>query len=132
MLNGECRVLKTLAFSIQHSLGSLKELRNLFALAELDVRLLPIGPLSDETTLALHLAVRNRRAHRFDLGSQQLLDGALDVDLRRVRRDFEHQRPPVLAQERGLLGDQGAPNNVCLFHNTSPVNAECEMPKTIS
>ena len=51
-----------------------------------------------------------------DLRAEQRLDGALDVDLVGVHRHLEHQRPAVLAEDRGLLGDERAPDDVCQFH----------------
>src|SRR6266540_5718887 len=115
------------AFAIWH-LRSFKELRNLLALAKLDVGLLPVGALADEPPLALHLPVRHCGPHRFDLRPEQLLDRALDVHFRGVGRDLEHERPAGLAQQRRLLGDQRAANDICLFHNLSRINVECRMP----
>src|SRR4029079_5367092 len=50
------------------------------------------------------------------LDAEQLLDRALDVDLRRADRHLEHDRPRILAQQRRLLGDQRTPDDVCQFH----------------
>src|SRR5262249_2132849 len=78
-----------------------------------------IRSLTDRSTLALHLAVGERRADALDLRAEQLLDRALDVDLVRVHRDLEHQRPVLLADHRRLLGDERAPNDVRQFHHPS-------------
>src|SRR5207342_1581954 len=95
--------------SIQHStisnpLGSLEELRDLLAFPELHIRLLPVGPLADEPSLTLHLAVRDRRANRLDLGTEQLLDRPLDIHLRRPRRDLEYERAVAFTNQGRLLG----------------------------
>ena len=89
---------------------------DLLAVAQLDVGLLPVGPLPDEAPLPLELAVRDRRPHALDLRAEQLLDGALDVHLVGADRDLEHQRPRVLAEERRLLGDQRPADDVSQFH----------------
>src|SRR6266542_6984288 len=96
-----------------------QELGDFLARAELHVGLLPVGALTDEAPLALHLAVRDRGPDALDFRAEQLLDGALDVDLRRARRDLEHERAAVFTQQRRLLGDERAADNVCLFHVSS-------------
>ena len=58
--------------------------RDLLAVPELDVGLLPVRSLTHEAALALELAVRDRRPHGLDLRAEQLLDRALDVDLGRA------------------------------------------------
>src|SRR5262249_37285921 len=88
-------------------------------LPELHIRLLPVRPLSDEPSLALHLAVRDGGADRLDFRAEQLLDCALDVDLRGARRHLEHERAAAFAQQRRLLGDQRASDYIRLLHNVS-------------
>src|SRR5436309_5743727 len=119
---------KTLSFDIRHStfgipLGSLQELRDLLALAQLHVRLLPVRSLAGEAPLPLDLAVRDRGADRVHLRPEQLLDRALDVHLRGVGRHLEHERAAAFAQRGRLLGDQRAADDVCQFHNVSSVYA---------
>src|SRR5215471_7210399 len=114
--DGRRKVLPSSVFRLPSFLGSLQELGDFFALFELHVGLLPVGPLADEAPLALHLAVRDRGPDALDLRSEQLLDRPPNVDLRRLRRDLEHQRPPVFAQKRRLFGDERATDNVCLLH----------------
>src|SRR5262249_25485413 len=70
----------------------------------------------DEAPLALHLAVGDRRPHAFDFRPEQLLDSALDVDLRRVRRHLEDKGPSILTQDSRLLGDEPPSDYVCLLH----------------
>src|SRR5262249_38203236 len=48
--------------------------------------------------------------------AEQLLDRTLDLDLVRVRGDLEHDRAPVFAQNRRLLGDERTTDDVGLFH----------------
>src|SRR5688572_24659802 len=103
-------------------LGSLQEFGQLLAFPQSHVRLLPVGAAADETPLALHLAVRQRRAHALDLRAEQLLDRPPDVDLVRVHRHLEHQRAAVFTGHRGLLGDERAPDYVGEFHQP---NASC-------
>src|SRR5438128_3704945 len=119
---------KTLLFDIRHAtfgipLGALQELRDLLALAQLHVRLLPVRSLAGEAPLPLDLAVRDRGADRVHLRPEQLLDRALDVHLRGVGRHLEHERAAAFAQRGRLLGDQRAADDVCQFHNVSSVNA---------
>ena len=64
--------------------------------------------------LILPCEIAVRTLSTFD--PEQLLDRALDVDLRRARGHFEHERATVLAQERCLLGDERPADDVCLFH----------------
>ena len=59
-----------------------------------------------------------------DLRAEQLLDGALDLDLVRAGRHLEDDRPAVLAQDRRLLGDQRPANDVGQFHDF----ARCRRP----
>src|SRR5215510_984558 len=58
-------------------LRSLQELGQLLAFPQLHVRFLPIRTPADRAALALHLAVRERRAHARDLRAEELLDRAL-------------------------------------------------------
>src|SRR5688572_22581464 len=101
-------------------LRSLQELGQLFAFPQLYVRLLPVRPPADVASLAFHLSVRERRAHAFDLRTEQLLDGALDIDLVGVPGHLEHERAAVIADDGRLLGDQWTPDDVCQFHNLEP------------
>src|SRR5207253_10578245 len=50
------------------------------------------------------------------LRSEQLLDGALDLDLVRAGRHLKHDRAAVFAQDGRLLGNQRAPDDICQFH----------------
>src|SRR3954466_9544656 len=102
------------------SLRPLQELGQLLAFPERHVRLLRVRAAADELALPLELAMRQRRAHGGDLRPEQRLDGALDVDLVRVPRHLEHQRVPLLAEDRGLLGDQWTPDDVSQFHDGYP------------
>src|SRR5262245_49623572 len=104
-----CRVV--LAYG--HSrLRSLQELRELFALPQLHVRLLPVRTPAHVLALALHLAVGKGGADALHPGSEQLLDRPLDVDLVGVLRHLEDQRPAILADDGRLLGDDRAPDDV--------------------
>src|SRR6185295_2188213 len=69
-----------------------------------------------EPSLPLDLPVRDARADAFDLGAEQLLDRALDLDLVRGGRHLEHDRPAVFAQQRRLLGDERAADHVGELH----------------
>src|SRR4029077_14180789 len=107
---------RRVVFTDWHWLRPLEELGHLFAFAELDVGLFPVRPLTSVAPLPLDLAVRDVGANAGDFRAQQLFDRALDLDLVGVRRDLEHDRASVLAQNRRLLGDQGTTNDVGLFH----------------
>src|SRR5688572_2919322 len=99
-----------------NALGSLQEFGDLFPFAQLHVGLLPVRALADEAPLPLELAVRDRGPHRFDLRAEQLLDRALDVDLGGAAGDLEHEGAAGFTQQRGLLGDQRAANDVRELH----------------
>src|SRR5688500_18159892 len=103
-------------------LRPLEELGDLLPLAQLHVGLLPIGTLAHEPPLAFHLAVRDGGPYPLDLRTEQLLDGALDVDLRRTGRHLEHDRPRVLAQQRRLFGHQRPSDYVCQFDGFSALS----------
>src|SRR5262245_46995407 len=94
-----------------------QEFGNLRALAELHVGLLPVGPAARVAPLPLHLAVRDAGADAVHFRSQQLLDGAADLRLVGARRHVKHQRAAVLAEDRRLLGDQRAANDIREFHD---------------
>src|SRR5688500_20350353 len=86
-------------------LRSLQEFGQLLAFPQLHVRLLPVRPAADVAPLALHLSVRQRCAHAFELRAEQLLDGALDIDIVRVPGNLEHESPAVVDDEDSLTGD---------------------------
>src|SRR6185503_8573790 len=96
-------------------LRSLQEVGQLLAVPQPHVRLFPVRAAADVLALALELAVRQRRADALHLRAEQRLDGLLDVDLVGVHRHLEHQRAAVLADDRGLLGDQWPTENVGQF-----------------
>src|SRR2546425_1640285 len=98
-------------------LRPLQELGHLLAFPELHICLLPVRAAPGKATLALDLSVIDRRANALDLRPEQMLDGAPDVDLVRVRGDPEDQRPVVLANHGGLLGDDRAMKYVGEFHD---------------
>ena len=50
---------------------------------------------------------------------EERLHGPLDVELVGVPRDLEHERPAVLAEDRGLLRDEGPPNDFCQLHGAT-------------
>ena len=87
------------------------------AFAQLHVGLLPVRAPAGEAALPLDLAVRDAGADALDLGAEQLLDRALDLDLVGAGRHLEHDRPAVFAQERRLLGDERPADDVCQFHD---------------
>src|SRR5688572_20528028 len=97
-------------------LRPLQELGQLLAIPQLHVRLLPVRAPPHVLALALHLAVRERRAHALHLGAEQRLDRAFDVDLVGVHRHLEHQRLAVFTDDGGLLGDERALDDVSEFH----------------
>src|SRR6266576_1228388 len=101
-------------------LRSLQEVRKLLAVPQLHVRLFPVRATADVLALALELAVRQRRADALHLRAEQRLDGSLDVDLVGVHRHLEFLRLAVLAEDRGLLGNEGAQQHACQFHNSQP------------
>src|SRR5580700_3627491 len=100
------------------TLGSFQELRNLFAGAQLDERLLPVGPPSREAALALDLAVRDARPDARDLGAEEQFHGMLDLELVGVRRHMKNDRPSVFTQDRRLLGHERASDDIGQFHTT--------------
>src|SRR3954468_6259493 len=102
------------------SLRPLQELGQLLAFPERHVRLLRIRAAANEFALPLELAVRQRGTDGGDLRSEQRLDRPLDVDLVGVPRHLEHQRAPVLAEGRGLLGNQRTADDVSQFHDACP------------
>src|SRR6185503_8007935 len=117
-------------FANRHGvLRPLQEFGQLLAVPQLHVGLLPVRAAAHVLALPLHFAVRERRANALHLGTEQRLDSALDVDLVGIHRHLEHQRLAVFADDRGLLGDERAPDNVCQFHNVSRViqNSKCRM-----
>src|SRR5262245_4114787 len=97
-------------------LRALQELWHLLPFAQFHVGLLPVGPAPGIAALPLDLAVRDARTQTLDLRAEQLLDGALDLGLVRVRRDVEHDRPSVLAKDRRLLGNQRPADDICELH----------------
>src|SRR5690242_18259861 len=99
-------------------LRALQEFGHLRALAQLHVRLLPVRSLARVAALTLDLAVRDRGADAVDLRSEQLLDGALDLDLVRARGHFEHDRPAVFAHDRRFLRDERPSDDVCQLHKS--------------
>src|SRR5258705_10178881 len=104
-------------FADRHGvLRSLQEVRKLLAVPQLHVRLFPVRAAADVLALALELAVRQRRADALHLRAEQRLDGFLDVDFVGVHRHLEYQRLAVLAEDRGLLGNERAPQHACQFH----------------
>src|SRR5688572_1597956 len=71
-----------IVFAYRHGvLRSLQEFGQLLAIPQPHVRLLPVRAPPHVLALALHLAVRERRAHALHFRAEQRLDGALDVDL---------------------------------------------------
>src|SRR5438093_9595877 len=97
--------------------GPLKEFRELLPFAQLHVRLLPVRSLAGKSPLALHLAVRDGRAHLVDFRPEQRLDRALDFRLVRVDCHVKHDGAAVLlAQDRRLLGDERAPDHIGESH----------------
>src|SRR5690348_1435494 len=104
---------------IRHSLRALEKFRHFLPFFQFHVSLLPVGALSREASLALDLAVRDRRAHAFDLRAEQFFDRVADIDLGGVGRHFEDQRPSILAEERRLLGDDRPADDVCEFHSVT-------------
>src|SRR4051812_13176644 len=107
-----------LHFSLLYSspLRSFEELRDLLAVSEPHVGLLPVRTPPREAALPLYFAVGHGCPDALDLRAEQLLDRLLDFDLVRAGCHLEHDRPPVFAQDRGLLGDEGAPNHVGELH----------------
>src|SRR2546426_6790803 len=101
-----------LRIGIKTLLCAFEELRHFFAFAQLHVGLLPVRAAAGKAPLSLHLAVRDARPDAVHLGAEQLLDGPLDLHLVRARRDLKHDRPAVFAQDRRLLGDERAPDDV--------------------
>src|SRR3954469_1576370 len=99
------------------SLRPLQELGQLLAFPERHVRLLRIRAASNELALPLELAVGQRGTDGGDFRPEQRLDRALDVDLVGVPRHLEHQRAAVLAEGRGLLGNQRTTDDVSQFHD---------------
>src|SRR5581483_5889625 len=93
-------------------LRSLQKFWHLRAFAKLHIGLLPVRAASGVAALALHLAVRDARADALDLRADQLFDGALDLRLVRGGRHVEHDRPPVLAEDRRFLGDERPADDV--------------------
>ena len=63
--------------------------------------------------------MRDGRPHRGDLGAEQVLHRALDVDLVGAGRHVEDDRLAVLAQDRRLLRDERPPDHVCEVHDPS-------------
>src|SRR5437763_16248771 len=97
--------------------GSLEEFRELFPFAQLHVRLLPVRSLAGKSPLALHLAVRDGRAHLVDFRPEQRLDRALDFRLVGVDRRMKDDGAAVLlAQNRRLLGDERAADHIGESH----------------
>src|SRR5689334_18706141 len=98
-------------------LGAFQELRDLLAVAEADVGLLPVRALPREAALTLDLAVHRRGAHAVDLGVEERLDRLFDFDLGGRHRDVEHDRLPVLFLQDGrLLGHERAADDVGESH----------------
>src|SRR4030095_12402434 len=100
----------------------LQEVGQLLAVPQLHVGLLPVRAPAYELALTLHLAVRERGANALPFGTEQRFGCALDVDLVGVHRHLEDQRLAVLADDRGLLGEERAPDDVSQFHQP---NASC-------
>src|SRR5690606_35265360 len=95
------------------------ELRHLLAVAQPDVRLLPVRPASRKAPLPLDLSAHRRGADVGDLRAEQLLDRATDVDLRRIHRDLQHQRAAVLAEDGRLLRDERAADDLRQPHDST-------------
>src|SRR5206468_9858906 len=88
----------------------------LLALAQTHVRLLPVRAAAGKSSLPLDLAVRDARANAFDFRPEQTFDGPLDLGLVRIRRDVKHDRPAVLAKDRGLLSDERPADHIGELH----------------
>src|SRR5262245_9724734 len=99
-------------------LRAFEELWHLRAFAQLHVGLLPVRSAAGESSLALDLPVRDARPNAFDLRAEELLHGTFDLHLVGVARHLEDDRPPVFAQDRGLLGDQRASDDVSEIHGS--------------
>src|SRR5689334_18567908 len=79
---------------------------DLLALLEADDGLLPVGRAArDGAATALGLAVVVHRAHIVDLLAEETLHRVLDVDLVRVRVDFEDILIALFAENGGLLAE---------------------------
>src|SRR5919201_2830403 len=85
--------------------GALEE-RDGLALAEGHDGLLPVGAAAHAAADALVLAARDGGADGGDVHAEELLDGALHLDLRRVAVDLERVLLIRLAPALRLLGDE--------------------------
>src|SRR5262245_15868155 len=97
---------------------SLEELDRL-AGSQLHDRLLPGGPVPEETADPARLA---RHAHRPDgqhPDVEELLDGAADLVLVGARVDREGDEVLLFATDVALLGHEGAPDHVVGVHGRS-------------
>src|SRR5690606_35037025 len=75
----------------------------IMARGEADVRLLPVGPAAAAGAEALDLTGHARDGDPIDLDLEQQLDRPLDLGLRRVRADLEHDLVGAFGGRRGLL-----------------------------
>src|SRR5438552_2215913 len=93
------------------SLCLVEELDHLLALLQDDVGLLPVRAPAHVAALALDLAVHVGDAHLLHLHAEQRLHGLLDLGLGGVAMHLEAQRALGVLEARGLLGDEGTPED---------------------
>src|SRR6185436_3651631 len=99
----------------------LEELDRLLALLQDDEGLLPVRPPARVAALALHLAVHARDPDVGHLALEQRLDRLLDLRLGRVAVHLEHERLLALLEQRGLLGQERATDDlVDVLHRAAP------------
>src|SRR5688572_2323210 len=113
---GGCRLVLANRHDAILVLRTFHEIGDLFAGLQPDPGLLPVRALAFEAALPLELAVHELRPHRGDLGAEQRLDGAADVDFRRVARHFEHDHFAGLPGDGRLLRDERAANHLRRSH----------------
>src|SRR5688572_30326111 len=95
-------------------------------LGQRDVGLLPCRTPADVPSHAAALAEEARRAHPLDLDAEELLHRLADLDLVRLGLHAQHDLVAGLGNERALLGDDRAADDVGRLHAPAPMRpASC-------
>src|SRR5712692_6396053 len=90
----------------------LRVLDHLLAGRQLDVRLLPVPPVSFRAAAAAELSVKDCRAHSGHLHLENLLHRFFDLCLGRAGGDLEHDRVLRFLHAKPLFGDDGPANHL--------------------
>src|SRR5436853_7534252 len=106
-------------------LHSLNKVRRFSAGLEPHIGLAPVAAFSFELAHALHFSADVEQANLFDFHVEELLYSVLDLNLVRLRIDFERNDVRRLAKDRALLRHQRPADDLIRVHFSSASVSRC-------